>query len=112
LVGTKDIGKVAAQVFLDPEKYKGKGITLAGDELNFPEINQIFKGEMGYDIPLSYGFIASLLKWLIADLGFMFKWFEGVGYGGDIQQLKTEFPFVLDFRTWLRSGNSKFEKIS
>jgi uncharacterized protein YbjT (DUF2867 family) len=112
LVGTKDIGKVAAQIFLDPEKYKGKGITLAGDELNFQELNQIFKEEMGYDIPLSYGFIASLLKWLISDLGFMFKWFEDVGYGGDIQQLKAEFPFMQDFRTWLRSGNSKFEKKS
>lgn len=35
LVATSDIGYFGAEAFLNPNKYEGKGISLAGDELTF-----------------------------------------------------------------------------
>lgn len=108
MVSTRDIGLTAAKVFQYPDLYSGKAVTLAGDVLNYDEMNQVFKEEVGTDMPLTYEFIVSAARWAISDVGKMVQWFEGGGYGGDIAEIKKETPDLQDFRTWLRNS-SKFE---
>jgi uncharacterized protein YbjT (DUF2867 family) len=107
MIGTKDIGKVAAQAFQEPEKYSNKAFTLAADTLEFDTMNKIFKEEVGSDLPLAPGFLASFFKWAVSDLGKIFKWFKEGNYAFDIAQMKAELPGMQDFRMWLRT-TSKF----
>jgi len=107
-VAVRDIGVFAAKAFLNPEEYSGKALSLAGDELNFDEINELFKRKTGADVPTTFEILARGMLWGIADLGIMFNWFHSDGYGADIEELKKIHPGLLDLDQWLEK-ESKFE---
>ena len=110
LVAVRDIGVMAAQAFAHSEKedYKNQAIGLAGDELNEQEASEIFSQVQGRPIVQSYWFIADFVKWMIADVGIMFKWFEDEGYGVDIEKCRRLNPDMMDFKTYLVK-ESKFQ---
>ncbi|OCL05819.1 NAD(P)-binding protein [Glonium stellatum] len=107
-ISTVDIGYFAAQAFMNPEKYKGRSISLAGCELTFKQANEIFKAKVGTDMPTTFSFITTTFLWLVKEVGIMFKWFKDEGYGADIGELKKMHPGLLDFGTWLEK-ESKFK---
>ena len=37
-----------------------------------------------------------------AEMTTMYRWFENVGYGADLAQLKRDFPAPTDFESYLR----------
>jgi uncharacterized protein YbjT (DUF2867 family) len=104
-----DIGAYAALAFENPEKYQGQALSIAGDELSFAEAQEVFKDAFDSELPYTYGFVATALKTLIADVGLMFKWFEEVGYGSNIQEARKIYPGLMDFKTWLTT-TSGFKK--
>jgi uncharacterized protein YbjT (DUF2867 family) len=73
LVAARDIGHFGAMALLQPEKYSGKAIGIAGDELNFEEALVVFKRTMGYDMPTTFCAVGSIVKMAMPDLGAMFK---------------------------------------
>lgn len=109
LVATSDIGYFGAEAFLNPDKYEGKGISLAGDELTFDQMDQTFFRRMGQNLPMAFRPICSLFMAAMKDMGYMFKWFHDEGYGADIQKLREINPEMKTFDTWLvnDSGFSK-----
>ena len=110
LVAASDIGVFAAKSLLSPQLYSGKAIGIAGDELNFKQAEEVFKKEMGVDMPTTFCAVGSVLKIAMKDIGSMFKWFEKDGYGVDIGKVRKEYPELMDFGTWLRK-TSGFKKV-
>ena len=110
-IATSDIGFFAGQAFLQPEspKYRNKAIGLAGDELTFGQLKQVFKERLGYEIPTTFDFLATFIKWMVKELWLMFKWFDEEGFSVDIPKLREMNPGLKDFGTWLEteSGFSK-----
>lgn len=104
MISTKDIGKVAAEAFLNAsdERYCNKGISLAGDALTPNDAARIFKEETGQEIPSTYPWLAWMIRTLVPDLRHMFSWFAKSGFGTDVQAIRARYPFMSDFRTWLR----------
>ncbi|KAJ9133426.1 NmrA-like family protein [Pleurostoma richardsiae] len=111
LVAVSDIGFFGAQAFLYPEQYRGRGISLAGDEMTLDQLAKVFKEETGKDVQFTNSIVGSLLMWAVKDFGRMFKWFYDVGYGADIKTLREMHPGLKDFRTWLRQ-ESQFSKLT
>ncbi|KAF4637312.1 hypothetical protein G7Y89_g773 [Cudoniella acicularis] len=109
LISTRDIGLFSARAFQHPAQYKNKAVSLAGDELNLTQAKKVFKDTLGYDMPETWGFVGSGLKWMISELGTMFKWFADQGYGADIASLKKEEPKLQNFSEWL-AETSTFKK--
>lgn len=109
LIATSDIGFFAAQAFLKPDEWAGKCLSLAGDELTFQQFRDIFRTKTGGELPMTFGFIAGILLWMIKDVGAMYRWFYEKGYGADIPSLRKIHPDLQDFGTWLER-ESKFEK--
>ncbi|KAJ5691941.1 hypothetical protein N7462_001364 [Penicillium macrosclerotiorum] len=101
LVATSDIGFFGADAFLNPDRYKGQGISLAGDELTFEQMKQVFVRKTGKDLPMTFTLFCSLFMAAIKDMGYMFKWFHDEGYGADIQKLREVNPSMKDFENWL-----------
>ncbi|KAK4543112.1 hypothetical protein LTR36_005889 [Oleoguttula mirabilis] len=104
LIGTKDIGKVAAEAFLnaDTDEYRNKAISLAGDEISPREAATMFKEVTGQEIPSTYSFVGSMLRWMLwQHLGIMFNWFASNGFGADVKALRQRYPFLQDFKTWV-----------
>jgi hypothetical protein len=108
LIAVKDIGVMAAKAFLNPEEYAGKGIALAGDELTYEGMGEVFEGKTGQALPITYDFLAKGMLWAIGDVGAMFSWFSSEGYGTDIKVLKKMHPGLLSLGEWLEK-ESKFE---
>jgi hypothetical protein len=104
VIATKDIGWFGAQALLRPQDFAGRAISLAGDELTFDEANTIFKEKVGYELPVTYGFIASALLWAVKDVGTMFNFFEDVGYAADITALRKEYPGLHSFADWVKNS--------
>jgi len=101
MVSTKDIGWFAAQAFMYPDPYRNMALSIAGDELTQPEAAVIFREVVGKDMPLAPCLVGSALKFIIKELGPMFKWFEEAGYGADVKECRQMNPGMQDFRAWL-----------
>lgn len=102
LVSTSDIGYFAAQAFLNPDKYAGQAISLAGDELTYKEAAAIWQQQTGSPLPTGWGFVTSALLLGVKDIRYMFKWFHDIGYGANIAELKSLHPGLQDFTTWVK----------
>lgn len=104
-VATSDIGFFGGQAFLQPDspEYKNKAISLAGDDLTFAQLSQIFKDRMGYEIPTTFEFLARFIKWMVKEMNVMFQWFDEEGYNVDIPKLRRMNPGLKDFGTWLET---------
>jgi uncharacterized protein YbjT (DUF2867 family) len=89
LISVHDIGLFGARAFTDPS-FKNRAIGLAGDELTLTQAKKVFKDTMGSDLPETYGFVGSGIKWMVKEVGTMFNWFQDEGYGVDIQALRKE----------------------
>lgn len=109
LVGVSDIGSVAAEVFLNSETYKGRAISLAGDELTFDQFASVFKEKTRQKLPMTAKTLCFCLLAMMKDMGYMFKWFHDEGYGADVEEVKKIHPGLKDFGTWLET-ESEFEK--
>ena len=103
LISTKDIGKVGARAFEEPERHHGRAITLAGDSLNFAEVNEIFREEVGRSAPIAPALLITLALFFQDDIKKMSQWFQAGGYAGDTGYIRKETPGLMDFRTWLRT---------
>ena len=108
LISVRDIGLFGARAFTDPS-YKNRAIGVAGDELTLAQGKKVFKETMGFDMPETYGFVGAAIRWMIAEVGLMFRFFEEEGYAVDIQALRKEEPRLQDLSKWLKES-SKFPK--
>ncbi|EHA25046.1 hypothetical protein ASPNIDRAFT_126151 [Aspergillus niger ATCC 1015] len=109
LVATSDIGYFGAEAFLNPEKYKGRALSLAGDELTFEGMGLIFEQKTGRPLPMTFRPVCSLFMAMMKDMGYMFQWFRNEGYKADIPKLREIHPEMMDFSTWLKK-ESGFKK--
>jgi uncharacterized protein YbjT (DUF2867 family) len=107
-IATSDIGKIAAEAFLnaDSPEYKNQGISLAGDELSPNDAARIFREETGLEIATTYSWLGGLIRWMVGDLHHMFAWFRSDGFGTDVVHLRKRYPFIKDFRSWLREEST------
>jgi hypothetical protein len=87
-VATADIGTFAKLAFCSPQEYNHKALGLAGDELNPAQISEVFKEKTGSGLDGTFGFLGSVLKYMVTELGVMIGWFGTDGYKADIQGLK------------------------
>ena len=101
LVATADIGFFAAQAFLDLEKYNGRVLSLAGDELTFSQAEIVFKEKTGKELPRTFGIVAWVLLKAVKELGLMFKWLAEMGGAADIVDLREMHPDLMTFGDWL-----------
>jgi hypothetical protein len=106
LVSLKDVGWFAVQALVEPRKWQGKEVGMAGDELGFEEADAIFLSLRGSRISRSWGFVGAGLKWAFSDLGQNFEWLGKVGHGVDIEKCRELHPEVQDLATWLKSSGS------
>jgi hypothetical protein len=108
MVSTIDIGHFAALSFVEPERFKNRAISLAGDELTFPEVKKVYRESVGEDLPETFWILGWLLVNMIKELRLTFKWTADVGSSVNIQELRAVRPEILTFRAWLeKTGRSK-----
>jgi uncharacterized protein YbjT (DUF2867 family) len=106
LVTVENIGELGAKAFLNPSKYIGQAIELAGDELTLPESMSIISGATGK--PISYQAIPHKGSDQIfgQDFARMFKWFDDIGYRPDFNSLKNEHGLnLIRFADYIKTAD-------
>ncbi|KAK7409420.1 hypothetical protein QQX98_008381 [Neonectria punicea] len=105
LISTHDIGVFAAKALLDPDAWAGKATALAGDELSFLELQEIFRKTVGEELPQTYKAVAYPVLWMVTDASKSFEWFRTAGWDADIAALREQEPGLQSFGQWLRQSS-------
>ncbi|KAG5774132.1 hypothetical protein H9Q72_000421 [Fusarium xylarioides] len=105
LISTHDIGIFAAKALLNPDAWAGKALALAGDELSFSELQEVFRDVVGEELPQTYKVVAYPVLWMVKDASKSFEWFRDAGWKADIQTLRVQEPGLQDFASWLRESS-------
>ncbi|CAM1506546.1 Fc.00g061870.m01.CDS01 [Cosmosporella sp. VM-42] len=110
LISTHDIGVFAAKALSHPDKWAGRAVGLAGDDLSFSDVKDIFKRTVGEDLPTTYSLLSRPVLWWVEEARRSFEWFSTVGYGADIEALRREEPSLQTFEEWLRVSSQWMSK--
>ncbi len=101
LVATADVGWFAARALEDPDKYAGREIAIAGDELSVSEMVATYRRVLGrkqWVVPIPK-FVPGLM--MPKEISSMFEWMGTHGFRADIPSLRREHPTMLTFANWL-----------
>src|SRR5712692_11967463 len=95
LICADDIGAFAALAFAKPDRFIGKAIEIAGDELTNPDIAATFGRVMGR--PVKFRRLPLFLTRIMLGKEFhqMFKWFNEAGFQADIPSLRRDYPEIV-----------------
>jgi len=101
-VATYDIGWFAARALEEPERYAGRVIPLAGDELSIGEIIRTFKTVTGHKpwVAPIRTFLAK--KMMPKEFLDTFTWIREKGFKANIAQVRQEYPQLLTFAGWVK----------
>ncbi|MFE3720126.1 NmrA/HSCARG family protein [Streptomyces cyaneofuscatus] len=90
-IASDDIGVFAADAFDRPAEFIGREIELAGDEITFPQVAEVYERITGTPSRLEATPIEER----------MFEWFAEEGYQADIPALRELHPGLLTFEQFL-----------
>lgn len=103
-IGSSDVGFFGSRAFIDSSSptYKNQALSLAGDNLSYPEAKEVFQKTMGFKQPDTVGLVAYGIFWASKEMGTMFKFFKTDGFGADIKELRKLHPALMDYGMWLK----------
>ncbi|KAJ7724313.1 nucleoside-diphosphate-sugar epimerase family protein [Mycena maculata] len=109
-IAVSDIGGVAALALQNPERYIGKDVDLAGDQLSSKDLADGWREVFGEEMrPRMMG--GAVLAWAVRagmkELRLMFKFFNETGFNTDIPALREQYPGLKDWKTFLRTEVQK-----
>jgi len=103
-ISSKDIGEISASIFMNPDKYLGKTITVAAEELDMKKVADTFTEVMGKEI--KYQKLPMLITRLVMgkDNAKMFKWVNenDAVFEKDLDAFKKEYPNLTGLEEWIQ----------
>ncbi|KAJ3052258.1 hypothetical protein HK097_006622 [Rhizophlyctis rosea] len=109
-VSAVDVGHFAAEVAINASEYQNRVVGVAGDELTFQEMSDVLKKVTGEPAGTTFGFLGSLLKNGVKDVGTLLDFMGQEGFKVDLVECRKVRPGVMDFEAWLKN-ESTFPKI-
>jgi len=103
-IAAEDIGKAAVKIFLNSNKYLGKTIPLATEQLNTWEVADTFSKVLNKKVNYKKLPVIITRLFLGKDLYKMFKWIEekSIFQIEDVELTRKEFPNLLSLESWIR----------
>jgi uncharacterized protein YbjT (DUF2867 family) len=103
MIDAEDIGVFAAMAFTDPERWIGREVDIAGDELTMPEIAATFSRVIGRNVDYFQVPWEGFEEQMGEEYTVMYQWFNDHGYEANIAALRDEFPGLASFEQYLRA---------
>jgi uncharacterized protein YbjT (DUF2867 family) len=104
MVDANDIGVFAAMAFEDPDRWIGREVDLAGDEMTMPEIADTFSRVTGHQVDYVQVPWEGFEEQMGEEYTVMYRWFNDYGYEADIPALREEYPGLVPFEQYLRAN--------
>lgn len=105
-IAVDDIGALVALAFSNPDRWIGRAVEIAGDEMSMTNLAETFSRLLSR--PVKYVQVPwdAFEKQAGADLTRMYRWFESDGYHADINALRREYPGLTNIETFIRTRKS------
>ena len=89
-IAVSDVGRWTKAIFLNPKRFIGESINLAGEELTGQEMANLLQNLKGKNAKkVNYLMVPRILmKLFIHDIGIMADWIERAGYGANLEELR------------------------
>jgi hypothetical protein len=92
---------MVAEVFEHPTDFANRALEVASGEMTMPEVAAAFTHVLGKNVAYQQMPFEAFEQQAGAEITTMFRWFENVGFGADLAQLKSNFPAPTDFESYL-----------
>jgi uncharacterized protein YbjT (DUF2867 family) len=96
-VAVDDIASFVALAFRSPGVWLGQTTELAGDELSFLEVAEVFARRLSRDVE-----VGPMVRPEEPERKIMARWFEDYGYDSDISRLRQVLPSLHTLADWAR----------
>ena len=100
----RDLGDICANIFLNPDPYLGKTITVAAEEMDMNKVTETFGEVMGRK--MKYQQLPMLLTRLFMGKGNaqMFKWVNtnDARFVKNLEAFKKEYPQMTSLKDWIK----------
>ena len=100
-IDVDDIGAIAALAFANPDKWIGRTVEIAGDEMSMTKVAEVFSQVLKREVKYVQ------VPWDIfeqkagKESTIMFRWFESSGYKADIKALRKEYPKLTTLESFV-----------
>ncbi len=104
-ISSEDVGRIAATVFSNPEKYKGLTMNLAAEQMDGEQLAATYSKVMGREIKFQQLPMIITRLFMGRDLAKMFRWIDNndTTFVKDLQAFKNEFPGMLSLEEWIKA---------
>ena len=101
-IAVRDIGRFALHVFENRERFLGKAVDIASDNLSGNEISELFAHVLGHAVSYHQQ-DEEALKARGEEIFKMYQWVKNHGYDVNIEKLRSEFPKIgwTRFKEWV-----------
>ena len=106
LISVDDIGGFAALAFANPGEWIGHALDIAGDELTMLQIAERISATVGQAVRYEELPIETL-RGMNPGYATMFEWFNKYGYNCNIPELRSWYPGLTSFNSWLQTSGFK-----
>jgi uncharacterized protein YbjT (DUF2867 family) len=104
-ISADDIGKIATAIFSNPEKYAGKTMTVAAEQMDGVKLAAVLSKAL--DKTITYQKLPMIITRLVMgkDLTKMFRWINenDALFVKDISVVRNEFPGMLSLEQWIKT---------
>ena len=97
----EDYGEMVSEVFTRFTDFANREIEVASGEMTMPEVAAAFTRVLGKNVAYQQIPFEAFEQQAGAEMTTMYRWFESVGYGADLAQLKRDLPAPTDFESYL-----------
>jgi uncharacterized protein YbjT (DUF2867 family) len=104
MVDANDIGVFAAMAFEDPDRWIGREVDLAGDEMTMPAIADTFSRVIGRQVDYFQVSWDQFEEQMGEEYTVMYRGFNDYGYEADTTALRDEHPGLVSFERYLRAN--------
>jgi uncharacterized protein YbjT (DUF2867 family) len=89
--------------FEDPDRWTGREVDLAGDEMTMPGYAETFSRVIGREVSYYQVPWDQFEEAAGEEVYRMYRWFNDYGYEADIASLSEEHPGLITFEEYLRT---------
>lgn len=103
MVAVDDVGRAVAMVFERPEKYIGKTVDVAGDELTMPEAARLLGEAMDCEVTYRQLPVEDFRR-MDVEYGAFLDWMNRAGYHVDMRMARVFDPGAMTFADWVHDA--------
>ena len=102
-IAASDIGFFVGTAFDKPDKWLGKELDIAGDELTLAEYVDILSVTIGQNVHHQQVSWSSFEQDAGEEMTLMVRWFDEQGYSVDVEALRALYPGLLTYEEFLKT---------